>query len=98
MNQSGFLFRGVRLAEQDERLAVEQSVMADGAEQSGNTRTGALVTVRPAVLLLGQRVNVERRHLTTGLAASVHGYATTRPVAPTWMGISFGPLSNSGMT
>lgn len=98
MNQCRFLFRSVRLAEQDERLPVEQAVVADGAEQRGNARAGTLVAARPAVLLLGERVNVERRHLTARLAAPVHGYASTRPVAPTWMGISFGPLSNSGMT
>ena len=98
MHQSGFLFRRVNLAEQDERLSVEQGVMTDGAEQSGHARAEALVAARPAMLLLGQRVRIERRHLLAGMAAPVHGYASTRPVAPTWMGTSGTPLSISTTT
>ena len=72
--------------------------MTDGAQQRGHARAKALVAARPAVLLLGQRVRVKRRHLLAGMAAPVHGYASTRPVAPTWMGTSGTPLSISTTT
>jgi hypothetical protein len=72
--------------------------VTDGAEQRGHARTEAFVAVIPVMLILGKRVNEERRHLLAGMAAPVHGYASTRPVAPTWIGTSGTPRSISTMT